>query len=229
MLPLSQTNILTAGCIGKIWYPVGEVAVSLGGVQSVRWRKPRWLPTAKSRLFTIPKRPVIPVEETREIQRLYNNYRTSLRAVRHHLREEYLRTSATSEVALQQAAEEEAEHQRLMEYNRMENERIAALREIRIKKELEDDLARVAASKQKLAEQAAIKQEEALRIITETQELVKTFIKRENLEKAIEHALANPVDYNSAIDHEGHIYRGRNTKVQDVPEEDREKLARASQ
>lgn len=50
---------------------------------------------------------------------------------RHHLREEYLRTSATSEVALQQAAEEEAEHQRLMEYNRMENERIAALREIR--------------------------------------------------------------------------------------------------
>lgn len=44
----------------------------------------------------------------------------------------------------------------------------------RIKKELEDDLARVAATKQKLAEQAAIKQEEALRIITETQ--VKTLL-----------------------------------------------------
>ncbi|XP_042890699.1 probable 28S ribosomal protein S26, mitochondrial [Penaeus japonicus] len=229
MIPLSQTSILTAGCVGRIWYPVGEVAVSLGGVQSVRWRKPRWVPTAKSRLFTIPKRPVVPEEEAREIQRLYNNYRNNLRAVRRHLREEYLRTSATSEVALQQAAEEEAEHQRLMEYNRLENERIAALREIRIKKELEDDLARVAASKQKLAEQAAINQETALRIITETQELVKTFIKREDLEKAIEHAIANPVDYNSAIDQEGYIYRGRNTKVQDIPEEDREQLARASQ
>lgn len=56
------------------------------------------------------------------------------------------------------------------------------------------------------------------------QTLVKSFIKREDLQKVIEAAMANTVDYNFSIDLEGHIYRGRNTKPVDVREEDREKL-----
>jgi len=45
--------------------------------QCVRWkRKPIWLPTAKSKMFRVPKRPVIPIEEQLELQRLYNNYKT---------------------------------------------------------------------------------------------------------------------------------------------------------
>lgn len=45
--------------------------------QCVRWkRKPIWMPTAKSKVFRVPKRPVIPIEEKLEFQRLYNNYRT---------------------------------------------------------------------------------------------------------------------------------------------------------
>lgn len=45
--------------------------------QCVRWkRKPIWLPPAKSKMFRIPERPVIPKEEDLELQRLNNNYRT---------------------------------------------------------------------------------------------------------------------------------------------------------
>lgn len=45
-------------------------------VQSVRWRrKPRWLPMAKSKLFKIPPRPVMPEEEKHEWLRLNNNYK----------------------------------------------------------------------------------------------------------------------------------------------------------
>lgn len=45
--------------------------------QCIRWkRKPIWLPTAKSKVFRVPKKPVISNEEKLELQRLYNNYRT---------------------------------------------------------------------------------------------------------------------------------------------------------
>lgn len=43
------------------------------------------------------------------------------------------------------------------------------------------------------------------------QELSKTFITPETLDEAIEHALANPVDYNYAIDLQGNQFQGKNT------------------
>jgi len=39
----------------------------------------------------------------------------------------------------------------------------------------------------------------------------KTYITRENLDAAIETALANPVDHNYAIDLAGNLYQGRST------------------
>lgn len=41
------------------------------------------------------------------------------------------------------------------------------------------------------------------------QERSKTYILKENLDQAIEFALANPVDYNYAIDLQENIYTGR--------------------
>ena len=52
--------------------------------QSLRWkRKPIWLPTAKSKMFKVPPRPVIPEEEAVEIKRLFNQYRTAVKSVRY--------------------------------------------------------------------------------------------------------------------------------------------------
>jgi len=49
---------------------------SFAGLQSVRWRrKPRWLPTAPSKVFRVPERHVLPNDEKIEWQRLNNNYR----------------------------------------------------------------------------------------------------------------------------------------------------------
>ena len=44
------------------------------------------------------------------------------------------------------------------------------------------------------------------------------------MEKAIEEAIANPTDYNFAIDDDGHVFRGRNTKPSDVEREEWEQL-----
>jgi hypothetical protein len=52
-------------------------------IQSVRWkRKPRWLPVAKSKQFRVPERPTYDESERTELRRLYDRYRTHLRAVR---------------------------------------------------------------------------------------------------------------------------------------------------
>ena len=50
------------------------------------------------------------------------------------------------------------------------------------------------------------------------------FIQPENIEKAIEEALANPVDVNFAIDLDGYVYRGKETSIDNIPEEKRERL-----
>lgn len=49
-------------------------------------------------------------------------------------------------------------------------------------------------------------------------------IQRGQIERAIEEALANPVDFNFAIDLEGYVYRGKVTDITQVPEESRERL-----
>ena len=54
-------------------------------------------------------------------------------------------------------------------------------------------------------------------------------INQEDLVKAIETALANPVDYEYAIDLQGNIFRGRSTKSKKVDPSNFEKLPVASQ
>jgi hypothetical protein len=51
------------------------------------------------------------------------------------------------------------------------------------------------------------------------QEQASSFITRENIDQAIEEALANPVDYNFSIDLQGNIHRGRLTVPEKIPED----------
>ena len=91
-------------------------------------------------------------------------------------------------------------------------------RKVRIKQELEDFEHR---------------EEERLvlvdRIVEKHQSEMERRIEPAQLEKAIETALANPVDYEFAIDLEGNIFRGRTTKSKKIKPEDFEKLPLASE
>lgn len=44
-------------------------------LQFVRYRKPRWMPTAPSKLFRVPTRPVLPADEAAEWKRINMNYK----------------------------------------------------------------------------------------------------------------------------------------------------------
>lgn len=45
-------------------------------------RKPIWLPMAKTKVFKIPPRPVVPPEEYEEMKRIHNHYRTVVKSIR---------------------------------------------------------------------------------------------------------------------------------------------------
>jgi Mitochondrial ribosome subunit S26 len=49
---------------------------------SVRWRKPFALGTAPTKVFRIPKKPVMPEDQEAEFMRLTKNYKTYMKSIR---------------------------------------------------------------------------------------------------------------------------------------------------
>ena len=91
-------------------------------------------------------------------------------------------------------------------------------RKVRIQQELEDFEDR---EEERLAK--------VDQIVEKHQSEMERRIEPDQLEKAIEIALANPVDYEFAIDLEGNIFRGRTTKSKKIKPEDFEKMSLASE
>lgn len=134
--------------------------------------------------------------------------------MRQFLREEVLRqqeTSTADHIVLTPEKEEE-EFQRCLDENAAWNALIASERNVRLANEREAKVAYV----QERLDAHKLKEEERIerantRVQYEIQQS-KTFITHENLDEAIELALANPVDYNYAIDMAGNLYKGRATQ-----------------
>ncbi|TDG47637.1 hypothetical protein AWZ03_005935 [Drosophila navojoa] len=211
--------MLRAGC--QLFNQSAVAAVKTGSNNFAlefvrRRRKPRWLPVAKSKLFRVPERKKQSEEERTELMRLHNHYKTQLRSVRQFLREEVVRqqeTSTADHIVLT-PEQEEAEFQRCVEVNAAWNAKIAKEREVRLAKEREEKVAYV----QERLEAGKLREEERRERADERVryeiEQSKSFITRENLDEAIETALANPVDHNFAIDLAGNMIKGRNTQPQ---------------
>ncbi|KAL0818729.1 hypothetical protein ABMA28_008060 [Loxostege sticticalis] len=178
-------------------------------------RKPRWVPVAKSKIYRIPKRPEVSEEERLELLRINNNYKTQMRAIRRFFHEEMIKEkstkdSASSEMSLRLEAQE---WERCVELNEKWNAQVALEREERRKQELikmeEYALERMEAKDKELEERIKKASEQ----IRKQKEIAATFITPETLDAAIEHALANPVDYNFAIDLQGNQFLGRDTPI----------------
>lgn len=204
----------TTGVLSRLSINESKTTGSAFALEFVRWRrKPRWLPVAKSKLYRVPERKEQNADEKAELMRLHNNYKLQMRSIRQYLREEVLRlnVTTTADHFVLTPEQEEAEFERCMQENAAWNQTIAGEREARLLKEREQKAVEI----RERLEAARVREEERMEQIEELvrreKELAKTFITRENLETAIEQALANPVDYNFSIDLKGNIYRGRTT------------------
>ncbi|KAG5896267.1 hypothetical protein JTB14_033564 [Gonioctena quinquepunctata] len=183
--------------------------VNYTNYQTVRWRKPLWMPTAKSKVFRVPTRPVIPEDEKIELMRLHNNYRTQINSLRKFFYHKHnIRFLASTDPEEQKRLFEE-DFQSCTELNNEWNEKQRVLREEyfadRLQKELDFAKERIGLELIKAEEN----QEEIEEIVRREKGNAKYFISAENLDEAIENAIENPVDYNFALDSNGEQFCGR--------------------
>ncbi|XP_042592512.1 28S ribosomal protein S26, mitochondrial-like [Cyprinus carpio] len=179
-------------------------------VETVRGRKSRTDPKAKSKLGRIKTPPPVDPGEMVVLKQRYTEYSLILRALRLEFKEQMLRKKYEEEVgsvAEERAKREEEEHRSLMALNDAENLRMREIREQRMQQEAE-------AAELKKRDADILRQQELENYIKEKerhilllQEEAKDFITPENLDQRIEEALDNPKNYNFAIDKEGRVVK----------------------
>lgn len=177
--------------------------------QPVRYtRKPRWLPKAPTKMFRVPVRPQISTDESKELFRLFTNYRTTMKCIQKQLEYE-LETSYTGQEVLQEIAnKEEMLWVKCMDINDNWNAQVAIDREQRLANERE-------ARREEILAQLIEKEEEKKKKLEVVEERVrlekeksKTYITVENIDEAIEKALDHVVDHKYALDLDGNILKG---------------------
>lgn len=147
-----------------------------------------------------------------------SHFRTQMNSVRAFLREEVQRKTLMVAQELT-PADEEADYQRRCAINDGWNLEIAKIRDARIAKE---NAERREYIQTRLELKVTRRQEELAKIEARVlQEKLNSvsFITRDNIDQAIEQALANIVDYNFSIDLEGNI-----SKISDLSDKEERKL-----
>lgn len=139
-----------------------------------------------------------------------------MKSVKQYLRDEVENKKLQAELAFT-PTDEEAEFQRCLEINQKWNNEIVKIRDERIAKERQ---VRFKYISERLEDKAIREEERRIRFesrIIKEKELSSTFITRENIDKAIEDALAMKADYNFAVTLDGQIMR---SEVADDKKED---------
>ncbi|XP_058452870.1 small ribosomal subunit protein mS26 [Malaya genurostris] len=211
----TAVGILTARCLLK---PAESLPKVLLQYTTVRYRrKPRWLGTAKSKLFRVPERKLQSQDEKEELKRLNNNYHAQMKAVRRFLMDEVeaFKLVSRAGMVLQTPEQEEAEWEQAQRINEQWNRDVADIRDKRLAQEHEQRkkyvLERLLAKEERDREKL-----DSLRArVREEQEQAKSFITRENIDQAIELALVQPVSYNFALDLDGNIHKAEKINQKD--------------
>merc|ERR1711864_70027 len=119
---------------------------------------------------------------------------------------------------------EEEVHQRVLQANEEENLKVAIRRAERLAKQTEERKLIIREELEEFEESERERLAVADRIVEKHTGEMETRVKEEDLEEAIEMALANPIDFEYAIDKDGYIFRGRTTKCMQVDSKDYEKI-----
>ena len=109
-----------------------------------------------------------------------------------------------------------------MEDNEEENKKVAKQRELRLQKEAIENEQNIREELVQIEAKEKVRRRNVEQMITEESLAIDNRIRKEDLERTIEIALDNPIDFEFAIDTEGHIFRGRETKSILVPKDERD-------
>ncbi|XP_054162269.1 probable 28S ribosomal protein S26, mitochondrial [Oppia nitens] len=170
-------------------------------------RKPIWTPIAPSKLFRIRNKPELTADESQQRQHLEYNYALSVRSITHYFKHEFYDPTLSGGGLTDEQIRLEAENQqKLINENNKENERIAEIREQRMKtlQQLADQ--RTIVQFLEHTEQMKLKGKELDERVRQEIQRSETYITLETLDATIEEALTHPITYDFAIDNNGNIY-----------------------
>ncbi|KAL6260760.1 hypothetical protein P5V15_008283 [Pogonomyrmex californicus] len=186
--------------------------------QCVRWkRKPIWLPTAKTKMFRVPQKSVIPEEDYVELKRLYNNYRTYMTSFKIHLRKLAMENEIKSpKMNIKQVEEED--FKACSAINDEWNAEVAKIRDIRLEKMRENRKNAILQTLLRREQKYEMLTKKLEKRVIEAKEESATFITAENVDAAIEECLTKVVNHNCAIDLEGNWHKGKYPPVPIIEE-----------
>ncbi|CAL8283605.1 unnamed protein product [Lota lota] len=198
--------------IGGRAFPVARLFAPRCGVlvESVRGRKSRGDPPAKSKEGRIKVPPPVDPVEMVVLKERFTEYNLIMRALRLEFKEEVLRKKyeeETGSLAEERARQDAEEHQVLMAWNDAENLRMLKLRQLRVQKETEEAENRKREVILQREQEMRTFIQEKEREILQLQEEAQSFVTPENLDQRIEAALDRPRNYNYAIDREGRVVK----------------------
>lgn len=181
-------------------------------VRNKKWCRKPIGQTAKSKLFRVPKRPVVPPEERVEMIRLFNNYRTQMKSITAYLTDKYCVANLDTSDPEQIKKLFEEDYENCMKINDEWNEQQRVVRERQAAEKLAGEIELAKRAIEEHEQQKKKRLDEVEELVRLEKERSKSFIlDLEALDAAIEEALANPVDYNFAIDLDGNRIYGRET------------------
>ncbi|XP_012056865.1 PREDICTED: probable 28S ribosomal protein S26, mitochondrial [Atta cephalotes] len=187
-------------------------------IQCVRWkRKPIWLPTAKSKVFRVPKRPVIPMEDYVELKRLYNNYRTYMTSFKAYIRQIVKENEMQFNETVVNKLTEEEDFKACNAINDEWNAEIAKMREIKLMEMRERRKNAILKNILRKEQNQEIKEMRLNEWVKKIKEESVTFITAENVDAAIEECLTNTVNHNRALDLEGNWHEGKYPPISPIP------------
>lgn len=182
---------------------LSDVVKKMHNLHIVRYRKPFWMPRAKSKMFKIPPRIVIPLEEVVELKRLHNNYRTHRKSLRAYLVSEWQEKSEETVDHKTEKNQFVEDFQKMSLINQEWNDKLKPLRERFIEDELRNDLDVALAT---IEETKVNHNEHYARIeelVRQTKEDSKHFITAENIDTSIDQLLEINVEFNYALNLNG--------------------------
>lgn len=177
-------------------------------------RKPIWMPTAPSKLFRIPEHTFYSPDEVKQIVILDNAYKAQQLSVANLMKEKfYLPAIKSGGMPDEFIKKEQIEEQERFKENDEENARVAKLRDEAFNKTIEQ-------MESTLLKEKIRKEEELLDIGQKVDEYIvellndpKSFVTEDNIDTAIEEALANPVSFEYCIDRSGRTHKSRQVKT----------------
>ncbi|XP_059145317.1 small ribosomal subunit protein mS26-like [Physella acuta] len=178
-------------------------------IKSVRFRKPRWVPIAKSKEFYVRKpTPIDPVEYDM-LNTRYNLYRAEVLSIRQFLKQQ-LSESAVN-LKAQQKSDDAADVAWMAEQVKSWNKLVAVNREARQVKEMQKEEKRIAEFMAKKEENRLKVAKKAEILLLKNKEISSNFITditKDKLDEEIERLLDSRSDYNFAITKTGQILKG---------------------